>query len=332
MKMRAQEADMKKSERMNGIVFALQEQERMTARRLSEMFEVSMRTIYRDIDALSQLKVPIITYEGSCGGYGIDPDYFLPSIRLHANEVTMLLMVLKAGYAMKFPGMTGDYSLLRAKLLNGIVDADRADVRKILEKIEFDLDRIRPPHYTEDVLKCILESFRLSKNMRMTYYTPARDTVSSREVSPQKLFFDIGGWYLSAYCHLRQEKRVFRLDRIKTCALLDTTNDFENVIISSSSDKFELRSYQISIRQPLFRVLKDNLLFERVEIQEERVEIRENADTGSGAVVTLDLRTPYREELTQLIMSRPEDITVIGPEEYVAFIRSKVQCLSEKYK
>jgi predicted DNA-binding transcriptional regulator YafY len=62
---------MKKVERQNGIVHLLRIRRKMTANELASYFEVSERTIYRDIDALSQLQVPIIAYEGLGGGYEI---------------------------------------------------------------------------------------------------------------------------------------------------------------------------------------------------------------------------------------------------------------------
>ncbi len=58
----------------------------MTAKELADFFEVSERTIYRDIDALAQLKVPIISFEGYEGGYRIQDNYFIPSLRLEEKR------------------------------------------------------------------------------------------------------------------------------------------------------------------------------------------------------------------------------------------------------
>lgn len=103
---------MKKTERQNGIVHLLRARKKMTANELAAYFEVSERTIYRNIDALSQLRVPIISHEGLGGGYEIDSSYFFPSIKLSEREILMLLMVLKAGEELRVPNMTTDYNLL----------------------------------------------------------------------------------------------------------------------------------------------------------------------------------------------------------------------------
>lgn len=68
---------------------------RLSADELAELLEVSKRTIYRDIDALCQMGIPIIAYEGANGGYEIDESYFMPTVRLSEREVFILMLLLK---------------------------------------------------------------------------------------------------------------------------------------------------------------------------------------------------------------------------------------------
>jgi len=116
---------MKKTERQNGNTNLLRMRGKMTTKELAAYISMSERTIYRDIDALSQLHVPIISYEGLGGGYEIDSSYFLPSIKLSEQELLMLLMVLKAGEEFRIPNMAADYNLLSGKLLNVLPDEER---------------------------------------------------------------------------------------------------------------------------------------------------------------------------------------------------------------
>lgn len=179
---------MNKSERMNGIVLLLKERGRMTAPELSRCFEVSERTIYRDIDALSQLKIPIIAYEGLGGGYEIDDSYFMPSIRLTQEEVKVLLMVLKMGESAKMPSLKGTYASLRSKILNSLDHKRCASVDDLMTRIQFFMSRIEPTDYKTGVFHTLLDALETNKRLMIKYYTPKADLYNDRVVSLNALF------------------------------------------------------------------------------------------------------------------------------------------------
>jgi predicted DNA-binding transcriptional regulator YafY len=128
---------------------------------------VSERTIYRDIDALSQLQVPIIAYEGLGGGYEIAPSYFMPSIKLSGQEVLMLLMVLKVGEELRIPNMAADYNLLSSKVINALSDEERQKAAQVMSHIEFNIIRIIPRVYIHDVIKPLLEALWRSCDLQI---------------------------------------------------------------------------------------------------------------------------------------------------------------------
>lgn len=310
---------MKKTERLNGIVYALKERGKLTAKELSDIFEVSMRTIYRDIDALSQLKVPLIAYEGASGGYTIDEDYFLPSVRLSEREILMLLMVLKAGEAIKLPNLNSDYRLLRSKLINELCREDQQTALEVLKRVHFEMNRILPKAYVEGIFDGILESFQSHKNMVLVYFNPERGTHDKRLVSPKDLFYDEGGWYLTGYCHLRKEKRVFRLDRILELKVDASENLFLNTPISSHSEKFILKHYVIEIEEGFYRIVKDDELFQSAEIIEK-------ADW-----LKLRLTTAHEDVLLKLALSEPHRIRVHEPSAFVDKLKKTVHSLINIY-
>ncbi|TAH60748.1 MAG: HTH domain-containing protein, partial [Gottschalkiaceae bacterium] len=117
---------MKKLERLVGIIYALKQNKRLTAKEIGDIFEVSERTIYRDIEALCQMNVPIIALQGFSGGYEINESYFVPTIAFLENEVLYLLICLKLGEIIKVPNMKEDYESLKYKLLN-ILDEDKKE-------------------------------------------------------------------------------------------------------------------------------------------------------------------------------------------------------------
>jgi len=311
---------MKKTERQNGIVHLLRIRRKITASELASYFEVSERTIYRDIDALSQLRVPIVSYEGLGGGYEIDSSYFFPSIKLSEQEILMLLMVLKAGEELRFPNMVTDYNLLSSKVINALSDEEREKVVQVMSHIEFDMIRIMPKGYIHDILNPLLDAFWRSCDLQIGYYHPERDETKHRRFSPIKLFFADGGWYVTGYCHLRQAKRTFRLDRIVSVTCLDEDNGYMNSQLSlPQHDKFKWHTYEFIIEPNLYRIIKEDVYLQHAEVKATENELH------------LTVSTPYKDEICQLVLSHPEEVTVLAPEEFAQEIKKISQVLYKKY-
>lgn len=311
---------MKKTERQNGIVHLLRIRKKMTAKELAGYFEVSERTIYRDIDALSQLRVPIVAYEGLGGGYEIDSSYFLPSIKFSEQEVLMLLMVLKAGEELRIPNMVSDYNLLSTKVINALSDEERQNAAKVMSHIEFNIVRIMPKGYIHDVLKPLLEAFWRSCDLQLGYYHPERDETEHRRFSPTKLLFADGGWYVTGYCHLRQAKRTFRFDRIVSITCLDKENRYMNSQLSlPQDDKFQWYTYELMIDSSLYRIIKEDVYLQHAEVKP--------IENG----LHLTVRTPYKDEILQLVLSHPEQVTALKPEAFLQEIENLSHAIYKKY-
>lgn len=324
---------MKKTERQNGIVHLLRIKKKMNAQDLANYFEVSERTIYRDIDALSQLHVPIIAYEGAYGGYEIDPTYFLPSIKLNEQEILMLLMVLKAGERLRFPNMVKDYNLLSTKVINALTDEERQKAMRVLSHIEFDGNRIKPKGYTQDVLTPILEAFWKSCDLLVAYYHPEKDVTEERRFSPTQLSFEEGGWYVMGFCHLRQAKRTFRMDRIKSMTCLNEINQHMNKPLTlPENDKFTWHTYELLIDPALYRIIKEDDYLEHVEILHADAQHAQLSDLQDAQPqIHLTIRTPYKNVLLQLILGHPEQVTVLKPDWFIHDIEKISHSLCKKY-
>ncbi len=313
---------MKKTERQNGIVHLLRIREKVNANDLARYFEVSVRTIYRDIDALSQLRVPIIAYEGANGGYEIDPSYFMPSIRLSEQEILMLLMVLKAGERLRIPNMVKDYNLLSSKVINALSDDERQKAMQVMSHIEFDSNRIIPKGYTLDVLAPILEAFWKSCDLMVAYYHPEKNVTEDRRFSPTQLFFEEGGWYLTGFCHLRQAKRTFRVDRIVTLSCLESENRYMNSPLAlPDNDKYVWHTYELQVDPALYRIIKEDDYLQHIEVK------HTNVDND----LHLTIRTPYKNVLSQLVLGHPDQVTVLKPDWFIFEIEKIGQAICKKY-
>ena len=193
--------------RLFEIVYLLQSRPRMTARELAERFEVSVRTIYRDIDALSAAGVPVYAARGGGGGVGLLPGYVLDRSLLTDGEQDEILYALRA---MAAAGMGGAALEKLAGLFQKSGDG-------WLEVDFFSLG-LRPGG--KRVFATLKTAILSRREIAFDYYS-ARGEKSRRTAQPVKLVYKDAAWYLQAYCLARQALRVFKLCRMLDVTLLD---------------------------------------------------------------------------------------------------------------
>jgi predicted DNA-binding transcriptional regulator YafY len=190
-----------RNDRLIGMLLALQNG-RKTAAQLAERFDVSRRTILRDIDALSQVGVPVVALPGA-GGFWLSP------IQLTADEASLLLMGLKS---------LGDpegspFGLARASAeekLRVILPAKvLADAQREIDAIDFPT-----PHRPERLghLADLRRAMRDHRWVRIAYRSVRR--VGHHDIRPDRLYVEHQRWYVAALSHSAGESRTFRVDRI----------------------------------------------------------------------------------------------------------------------
>lgn len=203
----------KRLSRLTSIITQLQTKRLVTAVQLSQRFEVSIRTIYRDIRSLEQAGVPILTSDGK--GYMLSEGYKVPPVMFTENEAHALVTAER----LMLNGT--DQSL--SKEFTAAVNKVKAVLQySTKEKIELLSDRIViSPAITGTstsgsliIIQNALTSFRV---LKITYHSVHQQETTEREVEPFALYYSLQeSWLLIAYCRLRKDFRMFRLDRILT--------------------------------------------------------------------------------------------------------------------
>jgi len=197
-----------KINRLLEIVTILLNRETVTAKALADRFEVSTRTIYRDIDALSSAGVPVYTNKGNSGGISLLADYTLNKTLLSKSESEGLLLSLKAMGATSYP--EADAILEK---LSSIFKSSQAH-----DWIAVDFEGWSSKANEQDRFSKIRDAIINSQIISFDYVNANGDK-SSRCAEPVKLIFNAYTWYLIAYCLKRNEHRMFRLSRIKNVEL-----------------------------------------------------------------------------------------------------------------
>lgn len=203
-----------KIDRLAGIVFILGKKQKVQAKYLADAFEVSERTIYRDIQALQQLKVPVISETGGDGGYSIADNYFLQPIILTEEECQAVY--LGCNFIQKQKGFPLSKSAERAiQKLDTIISKDKLEAaNKILDKIVYKIYNIFAETYSE-ILSTIKKAIEEEKIVKISYVSISSNEITEREVEIYNLMYQNNSWYIEGYCYLRKGKRQFKVDRIK---------------------------------------------------------------------------------------------------------------------
>ncbi|MFD2036821.1 helix-turn-helix transcriptional regulator [Belliella marina] len=212
--------DTKRIPRLIAILTQLQTKRLLTAKSLADKFKVSARTIYRDIKALEQAGVPIFTEEGK--GYSLMEDYRLPPVMLTEGEASALITAEQLVLKNKDTSFIKEYTEAITKIKSVLRHHTNDKVNLLAERIHFRQNNNdeKTSNYLSD-LQYALTNFYLIEII----YTDEAKTKTQRKIEPFALYSTQDNWLLIAYCKLRKDFRVFRLDRIQSLTIL--------------SDKFE---------------------------------------------------------------------------------------------
>ena len=185
---------------------------------LANQFEISIKTAQRDIEFMRDRLLCPLEYDSSEKGYYYENDTFtLPMVYLSSGELSSLLIARKILQDVSGGCLGDEISSILQKITNVLnrhmVTGDQVD-----DVFSFQLVGYSP--VPESVFKDVLEACFKKKQLKFTYYSPARDEKSERTVDPYHLFDYMGTWHLIAYCHLRESVRDFALGRITDVTIL----------------------------------------------------------------------------------------------------------------
>jgi len=220
-----------KIDRLIAIIMLLMERDTVSAAELAEMFEVSLRTIYRDVEAIGKAGIPIKSSTGPGGGVGIMDSYKMEKRLFSASDVTALLMGL-GHMQSSFPSDKLVNTL--AKVRGMMPDEDYKKLELKASQIKIDVS----PWHGRGILPQTMEIVRLALDQQRVIrfcYGTRKNIVSTREVEPCRLLLKDMNWYLQGFCRMRQDYRTFKLPRMKDVCLLE--EEFELHDIPESLDR-----------------------------------------------------------------------------------------------
>ncbi|HEY5824477.1 MAG TPA: YafY family protein [Cyclobacteriaceae bacterium] len=207
--------DTKRLSRLTAIITQLQTKRLITSTALAKKFNVSIRTIYRDIRALEQSGIPVLTEEGK--GYSLMEGYRMPPVMFTESQANALILAEQLVLKNKDASFVKDYSeaIDKIKAVLGHTIKDKANLLTERTRFSQNINSEKSSNNLSD-LQFALTNFFLTK----IEYTNESNKASSRLIEPFALLSTQENWLMVAWCRLRKEFRYFRLDRIKKLAIL----------------------------------------------------------------------------------------------------------------
>jgi len=201
----------KKIDRVTSILVQLQSKPIVRAQDLANKFEVSIRTIYRDIKTLENAGIPIFGEAGS--GYSLVDGYKLPPVMFTKEEVLSFITAEKLMQKFSHESLDFHYNLAMEKVKAVIRNSEKNMVTTIENQI--DIYSYRPKHSDtiKNIIPIILESIAEKMQLKI-HYQNIKDQATERIIEAVGIFYEVNYWYMMAFCTMRKDYRQFRVDRI----------------------------------------------------------------------------------------------------------------------
>ena len=210
-------------DRLHAILTHLQSKKKVTAQEMADRFNISLRTVYRDVKALDESGVPVIGEAGS--GYTIMEGYRLPPVMFTQEEASALLLGAKLAEQFTDGSVRRHFNAALFKIKAVLRSPDKEYVDSLTEHIEIltrnSPDRESPQQYLSQLQQAVVH-----KNIvHMQYRSNMKEEVTRRAVEPIGLLHYGSAWHLIGWCQLREDYRDFRLSRIQGVTLDEKTFD-----------------------------------------------------------------------------------------------------------
>ena len=296
-----------KINRLFEIIYLLLEKRTITAKELAAHFEVSVRTIYRDIDILASASIPIYFQRGKHGGIKLMDNYIMNKSLLSQKEQNEILYALQSLNATNY--FNNDKTLSK---LSAIFN-QKAD-----NWIKIDFSR-----YNNDDDNTLFEKLKeaiLTKQTVKFNYFNTKGEHYERTADPLNLWFKEKSWYLFAYCHKKNDIRQFKITRIKNLTL--TNEYFEKTI-----KDFEINNNKSTVKNVKIIIEIDKSQAYRVydEFSEENINKMEN---GNFEII---MEYPENEWVYGYLLSFGEHLKVKEPERIKKILFEKISKMKKNY-
>jgi predicted DNA-binding transcriptional regulator YafY len=250
---------MNRFDRITAILIQLQSRKIVKAQDLADRFDISLRTVYRDISSLAEAGVPIIGEAGV--GYSIMDGYRLPPVMFTKEEARTFITAEKLMEKFTDLSTQSQYQSAMFKIKSVLRSSEKSMVENLENHIE--IRQSSKPFYAENsnTLDVLLKSITERKVTRINYSSLSVEDLTDRVIEPVGIYHENNYWYTIAYCHLRNGYRNFRSDRILKIELTDQPFQHKHAplkdFLAEAWDSQNLRLIRIRIEKKQAKYIRN---------------------------------------------------------------------------
>jgi len=315
---------MNRIDRLTAILIHLQSKKIVTANEIAKRFDISKRTVYRDIRALEEAGIPIGAEAGI--GYFIVDSYHLPPVGFSKEEASALLIANKLTQQLTDKTLQDNLNSALYKIRSILNVSEKEYIENIDHHIEvFSSSPIRKSNIPDKIMDTILKAIDQKQAIKIVYNSFSKQEDTLRTVEPVGICHYSFNWHLIAYCKLRNDYRDFRIDRIKSINL--TNERF------SQDNKPSVRDYfnALSSNEELFLV---KLRFTKKIIQEinqAKYYFGFIEEKDCGDKVEMNFLSNSEDYIGRWIITLLDQVEIIEPKSLIDHVVRLAKILQKKY-
>ena len=315
---------MNRIDRLTAILVQLQSKKVVTAQEIADRFDISLRTVYRDVRALEEGGVPIGAEAGT--GYFLMEGYHLPPVMFTQEEANALVLGAKLISGQSDNSIEHHFTEAMLKIKSVLKSQEKEELEQLERQIRVPR-RPEPdgPDFPNNFLATIQQALVDHSVLRFRYYANYSGDYSSREVEPMGLIFYGNRWHMLAYCRLRQAPRDFRADRIVKLEKLDEHFDPEarkpfQQFMDDLVRGTELEEVEIDMDKAVSRFMSEQKFSHGFVSQEER-----------GDRVLMKFLVPGLDYFSRWLLSWGDSVEVIAPQKLKDMMLVRIDELKNHY-
>jgi predicted DNA-binding transcriptional regulator YafY len=319
---------MNRIDRLTAILIQLQGKKIVKAAEIADRFNISLRTVYRDVKALQEAGVPIGAEAGT--GYYIVEGYHLPPVMFSKEEAAALLTGEKLMEQFSDHSNRKQFSLAMEKIRSLLRGTEKDYLESLDENIavlRYQPVNLEAEQFPNRFLSDIQQALGMNQVISMEYFSLQEEVATRREVEPVGIFHMSANWHLIAFCRLRQGYRDFRIDRIRKLNVLSTHYKKDKHL--SLQDYLEQQRQRSSDATHLIKITIDNDVMRYVREQKYYYGLMDEKVTGDKTELTF--LHSYLGNFARWLIMLGNRVEVIQPLELKTAVGKLITELQEHY-
>lgn len=298
---------MNRIDRLHAILTHLQSKKKVTAQDIADRFNISLRTVYRDVKALEESGVPVIGEAGI--GYSVMEGYRLPPVMFTREEASAMIMGAKLAEQFTDRSIRKQFEGAMFKIKAVLRGADKDYVEQLTSHIHINERKVAlGDEFGQQHLSNVQHAIVNKRCVKISYHSSSKEELTTRTIQPIGLYYYGGSWHLIAWCSLRKDYRDFRVDKINS--LLITEDFFDGSRHPSLKEYID----QIQSREEMNEVV---VIFDKdvaKHIKSYKYYFGFVSEEENGEGVKMKFLTSCLESFGRWLISYTNSVTIVSPD------------------